>query len=61
MTTPTTTPLGLSPKAFTKTTGFSRSFTYDLMKRGELKSVKVGGRRVIPMSEAVRLTQGEGE
>lgn len=48
-------PLALGVKAFCQTTGISRSLTYVLMQRGDLKTVRVGGRRLIPYAEAQRL------
>jgi len=37
----------------------SRSHLYELMKRGEIRTVTLGGRRLIPDSERARLL-GEG-
>ena len=52
-------PLALGVKAFCATTGISRSLAYVLMQRGDLKTVRVGGRRLIPYAEAQRLVAGE--
>lgn len=52
-------PLALGVRAFCQTTGISRSLAYVLMQRGELKTVRVGGRRLIPYAEAMRLVSGE--
>jgi len=35
----------------------SRGFIYSLMDSGQLKSLKLGGRRLIPASELDRLTR----
>ena len=43
---------------FTKAVGLSRASVYELIKKGELKSVKVAGRRLIPREHAIRLLQG---
>jgi excisionase family DNA binding protein len=40
--------------------GICRATIYNLMKRGELKGVKVGGKRIFPASEIQRLL-GEGK
>ncbi|MGI8839897.1 MAG: helix-turn-helix transcriptional regulator [Caulobacteraceae bacterium] len=48
-------PLALSVKAFCQATGVSRSLVYVLMQRGELKTVRVGNRRLVPYAEAQRL------
>lgn len=48
-------PLALRMSDFTRVTGLSRSKAYELIKNGELRAVKVGGRRLIPYSEAERL------
>jgi len=35
--------------------GTSRGFVYSLMEAGDLQSLKLGGRRIIPASEIERL------
>jgi excisionase family DNA binding protein len=35
--------------------GTSRGFVYSLMEAGDLRSLKLGGRRIIPASEIERL------
>ncbi len=35
--------------------GFGRSKTYEMLKNGQLKAVKIAGRTLLPMSEADRL------
>lgn len=49
------TPISYGIKDFVKVSGISRSLTYELIKRGELKAVKVAGRTLIPATEARRL------
>lgn len=52
-------PLALRLRDFTNITGIGRTKTYSMLKAGELKAVKVGGRRLIPYAEAERLIRGE--
>ncbi len=40
---------------FTSAVGLSRSTVYELIKNGELRAVHIGGRTLIPASEAKRL------
>ncbi len=47
----------LSVKAFSEIYGISRASTYKLMKLGKLKTVLVGGRRLIPVDVAEALLQ----
>ncbi|WP_072389068.1 helix-turn-helix domain-containing protein [Hyphomicrobium sp. CS1BSMeth3] len=37
--------------------GIKRSLAYELIKRGELKAIKIAGRTLIPRSEIERLTR----
>ena len=37
--------------------GTSRGFIYSLMEAGDLRSLKLGGRRIIPASEIDRLVE----
>jgi excisionase family DNA binding protein len=37
--------------------GTSRGFIYSLMEAGDLRSLKLGGRRIIPASEIERLVE----
>lgn len=48
-------PLVYSVKAAVQATSFSRATLYNMMKDGRLKSIKVGGRRVIPRESIERL------
>lgn len=41
--------------------GISRAKLYELLKSGDLKSIKIGGRTFIPRSELERLTRVENE
>ena len=43
---------------FSKAFGIGRTKIYDLLKSGQLKSVKIGGRTLIPATEAIRLING---
>jgi excisionase family DNA binding protein len=52
-------PLALRLADFTRVTGLSRSKAYEMIKVGELRAIKVGGRRLIPYAEAERLVRGE--
>ena len=36
--------------------GIGRTSLYDLVKKGELSVIKIGGRSLVPRSEMVRLT-----
>jgi len=38
--------------------GVSRTTTYDLMKKGKLRTVLIGGRRLIPVEAAEALLSG---
>ncbi len=42
---------------FVRAFGISRTSVYELMKRGELTTVKVAGRRLIPRQSAMRLLE----
>lgn len=46
---------GYSPTAFAKVTSLSRSNVYNRLKDGTIKSARIGGRIVIPVSEVDRL------
>jgi excisionase family DNA binding protein len=39
--------------------GISRTSLYELVKRGELKLIKIAGRTLVPRSELERLTRVE--
>jgi excisionase family DNA binding protein len=53
-------PLALRLPDFTRVTGLSRSKAYEMMASGELRAIKVGGRRLIPYAEAERLIGAQG-
>lgn len=46
-------------KAYCKAYGLSRSTVYNLFAAGKLRSVRIGGRRLIPADDAEALLQGE--
>lgn len=52
-------PRAYGVKAFCKAYGLSRATCYNLMSRGQLKTIKIGGRRLIPADAAEALLQGE--
>ncbi len=41
--------------------GLARSSLYGLLAKGSLRSVKAGGRRLIPVSSVEEFLQGEGQ
>jgi len=43
---------------FSKISGLGRTSIYELIKRGDLRVVKVAGRTLVPASEAQRLFEG---
>jgi excisionase family DNA binding protein len=59
---PTTTPIFASPKEAARLLSLSRSRIYELMDAGLIESVRIGGRRVIPVDAlhdfATRLREG---
>lgn len=55
--TPTTEPLAHSPDAAAKRIGTNTRAVYALIASGELRSFKLGKRRLIPDSECLRLVQ----
>jgi excisionase family DNA binding protein len=65
MYTPSETTHSLTPRAyrvadFCRAFGLSRSSVYKLMGEGQLTTVKVGGRRLIPAEAAEALLKAEG-
>ena len=46
-----------SPGEVAEALGVSRGYIYSLMNVGELASLKLGGRRLIPTSELERLSE----
>ena len=59
MTTPTSTParLGYSPEEAAGIIGVSRKTIYNLLERQQLRSVKIGKRRVIPAAALAELME----
>lgn len=49
--------LALTINEFRERVGISRSLIYRMIARGELRSVRLGGRRVVPVSEVARLLE----
>jgi excisionase family DNA binding protein len=50
-------PLAYQVDQFCKIIGIGRTAVYKLIKEGKLKTIYIGGRRLIPRSEALRLVQ----
>jgi excisionase family DNA binding protein len=48
-------PRALRVDDFCKVVGISRTTFYDLIKRGQLRAVRLGGRTVVPATEIDRL------
>lgn len=46
---------------FGKVIGISRTSIYAMIKRGELQTIKIAGRTLIPASEVQRLLSGESQ
>lgn len=46
---------GFSVPAFAKRLGVSRSKGWDLVRKGQVKTLRVGTRRVVPSSELARV------
>jgi excisionase family DNA binding protein len=59
MDTQNTAPLALRVKDFARTVGIGKTKTFAMIKSGELRTVRLGRRLVIPMSEARRLIEGD--
>jgi excisionase family DNA binding protein len=53
--------LTLTPRESMRLTGFGQNHTYDLLKRGELPSIRVGKRFFIPKSALQRWLESCGE
>jgi excisionase family DNA binding protein len=47
--------LGYRVNDFVAITGISRSTFYDLLKDGKIKTIRIGGRRIVPAIEAERI------
>ena len=52
--------LAFSPAEAAESIGVSRQFIYDLINRGQLRTITLGSRRLIPRSALLELL-GEGE
>jgi excisionase family DNA binding protein len=52
-------PLAYRVKQFCKSIGLGKTKFYELVRDGKIKTVVIGGRRLVPASEAKRLL-GEG-
>ena len=52
-------PLALRVGDFTRTVGIGKTKTFEMIKAGELRTVRLGRRLLIPMSEARRLIDGD--
>ena len=50
--------LGLSVEEAAEVIGIGRSEVYERLARGEIESVKIGRRRIIPMEAAKRFLDG---
>jgi len=53
-------PLAYQVNPFCEMLGIGRSTFYHLVKTGQLRTVMIGGRRVVPATEADRLLNNEG-
>lgn len=51
------TPLAYRVKHFCKSVGLGKTKFYQLMRDGKIKTVVIGGRRLIPADEAQRLVR----
>ena len=51
----------ISVREFGQLYGFGRSKTYLLIKEGKLRSLKVGGKRLIRVDDAEELITGDSE
>ncbi len=47
--------VAISISEWCRATGCSRSWTYTLIAKGEVRTVKIAGRRLIPANEVQRL------
>jgi len=50
-------PLAYQVDQFCEIIGIGRTALYKLIKQGKIKTITIGGRRLIPRSEALRLVQ----
>jgi excisionase family DNA binding protein len=51
-------PLAYQINLFCRLIGIGRSHFYELVKEGAIRTVMIGGRRVVPATEADRLLSG---
>lgn len=50
--------MAYSPREAEELLGVGHSYLYELLSTGKLRSIKVGGRRLIPHSAIVELLEG---
>lgn len=53
--------LAIGVRDFCRSFGVSRSFFYEQVRAGKIKTVRIAGRRLIPTSEALRLLNTGGD
>jgi excisionase family DNA binding protein len=53
--------LTLTPRESMRLTGFGQNHTYDMLKRGELPSIKVGKRFLIPKAALLKWLESAGD
>ena len=54
-------PIALRINDAARLAGLGRTSIYELIKTGRLKTVKIAGRRFVPMSALRRLIEGQAE
>ena len=54
-------PIALRINDAARLAGLERTSIYELIKTGRLKTVKIAGRRLVPMSALRRLIEGQAE
>lgn len=52
-------PLAYRVNDFLKNVGLGRTAFYALVKQGKIRTIMIGGRRLVPRSEALRLVGDE--
>jgi excisionase family DNA binding protein len=55
MSDPTGAPRAYNPDAFAQVVGLGRTTVYQLIRDGQIRSIKIGRRRLIPAEEVDRL------
>lgn len=50
-------PLGYSVNGFCRAIPIGRTKFYDLLRQGKIRTVKIGGKRIVPATEAQRLLE----